>query len=157
MVEMPSLAVLDLRSAEDASLDEGPRLLAERTRHVEMLPKAAAKKRLSRHVLTDRLHVTLPLLPFRILRALPLPGVSGLSGKVVDKGIRRFLETIELADVYWWILRERGDALCQVLEEASARTFACPPAPPRAAPRRPRRPRRPRLAAAHVTRGPRAR
>ena len=115
----PSLRVLDLRSEEDAVKDDGQRLLAERTRHVEMLPKATGQKRLSRHVLTDRLHLTLPLLPFRIMRALPVPGVRAAGGFVVDRGVRRFLETIELTDVYWWILRERGDALRGVLSDLS--------------------------------------
>ena len=88
-------------------------LLKERTRHVEMLPKQTGRKRLSRHVLTDRLHVTLPLLPFRILRSLPLGRLKRWGTTRLDGGIRRFLETIELSDVYWWILTERGAALCQ--------------------------------------------
>jgi len=75
---------------------------------------------LTRHVLTDRLRVTWTLVPFRVLRALPIPGLRGLSSRIVDRGIRRFLETIELSDVYWWILTERGAALCEVLEGITA-------------------------------------
>ena len=130
----PSLRVLDLRSEEDALKDDGQRLLAKRTRYVEMLPKATGQKRLSRHVLTDRLHLTLPLLPFRIMRALPVPGVRAAGGFVVDRGVRRFLETIELTDVYWWILRERGEALRGVLSDLSeagrAQVRPCPTAHP---------------------------
>ena len=116
---LPSLSVLDLRSEPDALCDDGPRLLADRTRHVEMLPKVTGQKRLTRHVLTDRLHVTLPLLPARICRALPIPFVQGWGQRKTDKGVRKFLETIDLADVYWWILSERKEALKQVLSEVS--------------------------------------
>ena len=108
---LPSLSVLDLRSEPDALCDDGPRLFADRTRHVEMLPKVTGQKRLTRHVLTDRLHVTLPLLPARICRALPIPFVQGWGQRKTDKGVRKFLETIDLADVYWWILSERKEAL----------------------------------------------
>jgi len=118
---LPELSVLDLRSEEDAACDEGPRLLAKQTEHVEMLPRKTATKRLARHVLTDRLHVTLPLLPFRIMRSLPVPGVRGWGRRVMDRGIRRFLETIELADVYWWILNEQGAALHHALTTISQR------------------------------------
>ena len=117
---LPGVTVLDLRSEGDALKDEGARPLSERTRHVEMLPKKTATKRLTRHVLTDRWRVTYPLLPARIMRSLPIPGVRSVGRNLLDRGIRRFLETIELSDVYWWILSERGDALQQCLVDITA-------------------------------------
>jgi len=122
---VPDLQILDLRSAADAACDEGPRLLAGRTRHLEMLPKATASKRLTRHVLTDRLRFTFYLLPFRLVRSVP--GLRRLSGRVVDRGVRKFLETIELSDVYWWILAEQGDAIRLALSEISEAGAAATP------------------------------
>ena len=63
--ECPDLRVIDLRGAEDAHnpgvLHLGPEPLRSQISHVEVLPKKTGTKRLVRHVLTDRLPVTYPL------------------------------------------------------------------------------------------------
>ena len=91
---------------------------ADRTEHVELLPKETGSKRIGRHVFTDRLHITLPLLPFRLLRSRLVPSrrLRNLGSRVVDAGVRRFLDSIELSDVYWWILMEEGAKIRVAIE-----------------------------------------
>ena len=118
LARLPGLRVVDLRSQADALEDEGVRLLADRTEHVELLPKETGSKRIGRHVFTDRLHITLPLLPFRLLRSRVVPSrrLRKLGSRVVDAGVRRFLDSIELSDVYWWILMEEGGKIRTAIE-----------------------------------------
>jgi len=114
---LPSLRLLDLRAPADSLEDEGPRLLADRTTNVDLLTKRVGKKRITKHILTDRLHKTLPMLPWQLLRLAPNDGVREFASRKLDARIRRFLDTIELVDVYWWILREQGSTLRKIIED----------------------------------------
>lgn len=117
--ECPDLRVIDLRGAEDAHnpgvLHLGPEPLRSQISHIEVLPKRTGTKRLIRHVLTDRLHVTYPLVLAYALRYVPLRPLKRFGNHVVDNGVRRFLDTIELSDVYWWMLMEQGPRLAEVI------------------------------------------
>jgi len=126
--ELPGLRVVDLRGAEDAHnpgvMNLGPELLRDQITHIEVLPKATGTKRLARHVVTDRLRVTAPLVPAYFLRYIPVPALRRLSDRVINSGVRRFLDTIELSDVYWWILMEQGPALAQAIRLVAEQSAA---------------------------------
>ena len=121
--ECPDLRVIDLRGAEDAHnpgvFHLGPEPLRSQISHVEVLPKKTGTKRLVRHVLTDRLPVTYPLVFAYALRYFPLPPLKQLGNRITDNGVRRFLDTIELSDVYWWMLMEQGPRLAEVIRIAA--------------------------------------
>ena len=117
--ECPDLRVIDLRGTEDAHnpgvLHLGPEPLRSQISPIEVLPQRTGTKRLVRHVLTDRLHVTYPLVLAYALRYVPLRPLNRFGNSIVDNGVRRFLDTIELSDVYWWMLMEQGPRLAEVI------------------------------------------
>ena len=117
------LSVLDLRKMDETHEDQGDRLLHGQTTNIELLSQAASKKRLAKYVFTSRLPSTIPLMPFWMLRAVPIARVQQYANRVTDEGVRRFLDTIELTDVYWWILCDQSAELRQAIE-------ACVASPP---------------------------
>ena len=122
--ELPGLRIVDLRGAEDAhnpgKLHEGPEIFRQQLSHIEVFPKKTGAKRIARHLATDRVRIGGPLLTPALLRYFPkfLPGsttVRRFADRVVDSGVRKFLDTIQLSDVYWWILMEQPEKLAEVI------------------------------------------
>jgi len=111
-----SLRVLDLRKRQDALKDGGARLLAGQTQHIELLSKEKCRNRLVRYGMLKKMHVTLPLVPFRLIRSLPIPPLRNFGSKIVDRGTRAFLNSVSLADIYWWILRDHPTELRRSLD-----------------------------------------
>ena len=64
--------------------------------------------------------MTYPLV-LRMRSGTPLPPLKQLGNRITDNGVRRFLDTIELSDVYWWMLMEQGPRL---VEEHAAKQSA---------------------------------
>lgn len=106
-----TLNVIDLRRADEALEDVGDRLLAGQTQNIELLSKSVSKKRLAKYVFTSRLPTTIPLLPFWAVRYFPSKRVKNFANNIVDAGVRRFLNTIELTDIYFWMLCDQSKEL----------------------------------------------
>jgi len=121
------LRVIDLRKPDDALRDTGPRLLAKQTVHVELLSKKKCRNRLIRDGLLKSADITLPLLPFRVLRSIPVPPVRTFASNVLDRGTRAFLDRVTLADIYWWILEDHSRELRRALDLCAEAAAASTP------------------------------
>lgn len=116
--------VLDLRSQEEAEKDAGERLLQHSqvcTRHVNLLDEELVRGGALRKL------VTMPhfcfllacLWVFRALtRAVPkLPrGLRVRAAASFEARVTRLLTSVELVDVYWWMLLRRGARLREALQ-----------------------------------------
>ncbi|KAL1528936.1 hypothetical protein AB1Y20_010258 [Prymnesium parvum] len=109
--------IIDLRSENDARQDSGARLLAPRTTHVELLKRSVVSKRVKRLMLRQPLHA-MPFLLFIFLRKLLPPLVADMHQRItslIHRKLSVFIQSIELADVYFWILVHHGESLRQVI------------------------------------------
>jgi len=109
--------IIDLRSAEDASHDTGPRLLASMTTHVELLNRKVVKHNVKRLMLRQPFH-SMPFLLCALLKKVLPPLIAEVHERITSlmhTKLRNFIRHIQLSDVYFWILTHHGESLRQAL------------------------------------------
>lgn len=116
--------VLDLRSKEEASKDTGERLLLHSqvcTQHVNLLDEELVRGGAMRKLVTMP-HFCVLLAWFWLVRTLTrvvpkLPRVLRVrAAAAFEARVTRLLTSVELVDVYWWVLLRRGSQLREALE-----------------------------------------
>ena len=117
--------VLDLRSEEEAGKDTGARSLqahaAVRTKHVNLLDAELIRGGAIRKLLAMP-HYCAMLAALWLVRAITrsIPSVPRTlrvrAASAFEARVTRLLTSVELVDVYWWVLLRRGSRLREALE-----------------------------------------